>query len=405
MNWKRWIWVTLVLGGVVFAVMWGFRPQPKLVELAEAKRGPLRVAIEEEGRTRVTDRFVVSPPVGGYSRRLPLRVGDAVKQGQVLVQIEPLRAEALDPRTRAQAEARVAAAEAALRAAEERVAAARANASYWEGERARVESLHRTGDLAKRQVDHAVNEDQRARAALREAQQQTEAARAEVKAARAALQHTGSVKEESAEMIPVRAPVDGRILRIFRESEGVVTAGQPLVEIGNARFLEVEVELLSADAVRVEQGTRTILTRWGGDHPLDGVVRRIEPLGITKVSALGVEEQRVPVIVGITSPHALWSRLGAGYRVDAQFILWEESDVLQIPSSALFRYQDAWAVFLVTDGVARRTAVEIGRRNGLSAQVLSGLAEGDRVVAHPDSEIEDGTLIAASGSGQNSPVQ
>jgi HlyD family secretion protein len=178
-------------------------------------------------------------------------------------------------------------------------------------------------------------------------------------------------------------------MKLVQESEGVVQPGAAIIEIGNTRSLEVEVEVLSADAVKIAPGMRVLFERWGGDQPLEGRVRRVEPVAFTKISALGVEEQRVLAIVDITSPAEVWQRLGTGYRVEAVFILWESGQVLQVPASALFRYGQGWAVFVVDQGIARRRAVEIGRRNGPSAEVVSGLSEGDRVITHPDETVED----------------
>jgi HlyD family secretion protein len=193
--------------------------------------------------------------------------------------------------------------------------------------------------------------------------------------------------------VAVRAPTAGRVLKRFRESEGVVNAGESLVEMGSPRTLEVEVEALSSDAVRLTPGTRVLFERWGGDYPLEGIVRTVEPFGFTTISALGVEEQRVLVIVDFTSPREQWERLGDGYRVEAVFILWEGEQVLQVPSSALFRFGDGWAVFAIAEGKAARRGVEVGHRSGLTAEIVSGLNEGQRVITHPSNDIEDGTEV------------
>jgi HlyD family secretion protein len=391
LRWKRWLFIGAVLAVVALAVIYGFRPQPALVEAEAVKRGPMQVTIEEEGKTRVSDRYVVSAPLAGYAHRIVLKEGDAVTQGQVITQLEPLSAPSLDPRSRAQTEAQVAAAEASVAAARERVRAALSDMRYQEAELARVEKLMKSGDVARDRYDRTVLDERRARAALNEAEQQVEAAEARVKAERAALQVSASVR--TGERIPVRAPVGGRVLKVVRESEGVVTPGEPLLELGSVRSLEVVVDLLSADAVRVAPGTRAILTRWGGDHPLEARVRKIEPLAFTKISALGVEEQRVPVVLNITSPQEEWSRLGAGYRVEAAFVLWESPDVLQVPASALFRQGDGWAVFAIEHGKAQRKSVQVGHRNGLVAEVLSGLSGNERVITHPDSSVTEGKHV------------
>jgi HlyD family secretion protein len=224
---------------------------------------------------------------------------------------------------------------------------------------------------------------------------QVDSARAEVDAASATLRPATEAQSANRETIPVIVPAGGRVIRVIQESEGVVSPGTPLIEIGDANAIEVEVEVLSPDAVQMAPGTRVLLTGWGGGEALEARVRVIEPGGFTKVSALGVDEQRVRVIADITSPEEDWKKLGDGYRVEASFILWEGEQVLQVPSNVLFRYQDGWAVFVIDGGVARRKMVEVGHRNGLAAEILAGLTEGEMVVAHPDETVEDRKLVEA----------
>jgi len=394
MHWRRWIVIGALVAGVLWLIWYGYRPQPLLVDALPVTRGPLRVSIREEGRTRVRERYLVSAPVSGYARRLPFKAGDRVRAGQVLLEIEPPKPPVFDLRTRAELEARVQAAEAAVREAEERARAAGVDAGFWEGELARAKRLLETGDIPRNRYEEVLAQFRRAEAALASAQETVERARAELQAARAALQVRATAgANPGPEIVPVLAPAAGRVLKLYRESEGVVTAGQPLVEIGDARLLEVEVEVLSEDAVRIEPGMKVLLENWGGEQPLEGRVRIVEPRAFTKVSALGIEEQRVLVIVDITSPWELWRRLGDGYRVEASFILWEADDVLQVPASSLFRYGDRWAVFLVVHGLAHRRIVRVGQRNGLQAQILEGLKEGDLVITHPDESIEDGVPV------------
>ncbi len=394
MHWKRWFLIGLLAAGVVLLIAWGYRPRPVLVEADQVRRGTLRVSVVEEGKTRVSDRFVVSAPVAGYMRRISWKVGDAVSRDRPLVEIEPLRPQTLDARSRAEAEARVAAAEAAWRRAQEQLAAAGADAAYWEAELARVRTLVSTGDVPKDRLERTLTESRRAEAARRAAEHAVELAASELEVARAALKYSAaSAAVSGGELVTVAAPVSGRILKVIRESEGVVRPGDPLLEIGNARSLEVEVEVLSDDAVKIAPGMRVIFERWGGPEPLEGRVRRVEPHAFTKISALGVEEQRVRVISDITSPPEKWERLGDGYRVEATFILWEGRDLLVAPASALFRHDDGWAVFVIEQGVARRRAIQIGHRNGLQAEILAGLREGETVITHPDSSIEEGTLV------------
>jgi HlyD family secretion protein len=394
--WRRHIAVSLGLTIIAVIIGLGFVPRPVLVTTVPAQRGPLQVTVEEEGRTRVIDRFVISAPVAGFSRRIELKVGDPVQQGQVLAWLEPLRAQVLDPRSRAEAESRAAAARAALQSAEESVQAADADARYAAAELERLERLYETRIISFEALQQAQTSARRTQANLQSARFNVQVARYELQAAEAALRFSAAEREngvDAPETVAVRAPVGGRVLKIIHESEGVVQSGQALLELGDPRSLEVEVDVLSRDAVRIEPGTRVLLDRWGGAGLLEGAVRTVEPVGFTKVSALGVEEQRVLVIVDISSPPELWERLGDGYRVEAAFVLWEQDDVLQVPSSALFRHGGGWALFVVEDDRARLREVEIGRRSGLAAQILSGIDEGSIVVAHPGDAVSDRTRV------------
>lgn len=393
MQLKRNIAIIILLMAVAGAVVYGFMPRAVAVDTAVVKRGPLTVSVDEEGKTRVIDRFVVSSPVAGFARRIEFDVGDPVKKGQTLVLLEPRRSEVLDPRSKAEAEARVKAARAALSAAKENARVAKADADYSAGELKRIERLHNDGYATQERLDRTVAEAGRTSAALRSAEFNVKVASFELDAARTALKYSGAVRPEANGPVAITSPVGGHVLRVVRKSEGVVATGTELIEIGDPRALEVEVDVLSADAIRIRPGTRVVFTRWGGDEPLEGRVRLVEPAGFTKVSALGVEEQRVLVIVEITSPPKLWERLGDGYRVEASFILWEGADVLQVPTSALFRYKEGWAVFVKEGHRARRRTVEIGHRNGLLGEVLKGATEGEFVITHPDDSIDDGTKV------------
>lgn len=394
MSWSRWL--TWLAGGalVIVAIVWGFMPRPVLVEAAPVTRGPLEVTIREEGKTRVAERYVISAPVPAYARRLELEVGDEVLEGEVLLRLDPLRSRVLDPRSRAEALSRVNAAEATLEAAREQVEVAEADAGYAASELERIRTLYERGGMSRDMLERAEAEARRARARLEAARRAVDVAGHELEAARTALRYSAAEGDgPPAETVPLRSPVDGKVLRVIHESEGVVGSGEPLVEVGNPDALEVEVEVLSSDAVRIAPGMQVRFERWGGDHELEGVVRTVEPVGFTEISALGVEEQRVLVIADLTSPPEGWRRLGDGYRVEAVFLLWVGEDVLQIPSSALFRHQGDWAVFTADGDTARLRAVELGRRSGLAAEIVSGLSEGDLVITHPDDSIEDGTGI------------
>lgn len=383
--------VALLLAGVIAL---GFRPQPVSVDITEVRTGPLRVTVEEEGRTRVIDRYVISAPVSGYLQRIELDVGATIAAGQPVALLEPLRADVLDPRRRAEAESRVAAARAAVKAAEQRSGAAQAEADYAAAEEQRLGELYRKRTVSLDAYQQADAAARRTRAALQSARFQVDVARAELKAAEATLA-SYAAGGPMPERVVITAPVAGQVLKRFRESEGVVPAGEALLEVGDPLTLEVEVDVLSRDAVRIAPGMPVRLERWGGAAPLDGVVRTVEPVGFTKISALGVEEQRVLVIADITSPREAWRRLGDGYRVEAVFILWQGDDVLQVPSSALFRSGADWALFVVEDGRAVTRRVELGHEGEINVEIRAGVRAGEQVIAHPGDAVSDGVRVRA----------
>ncbi|MDH3671914.1 MAG: efflux RND transporter periplasmic adaptor subunit [Gammaproteobacteria bacterium] len=394
MNRARRFGLIVLLVLVVLAIGYGFWPKPILIDAVQVTRGPLTVTVEEEGKTRVIDRFVISTPVAGFARRVELDIGDSVMRGQVLVELEPLPSTVLDPRSRAEAQARVAAAQASLLAAEQTGKAAEAEANYAAAELERVRLLYEADNASREELDQAVSRAQQMKANRRSSKFAVQVARFELEAARTTLRHSAARHTgKPAEKVAISAPVNGHVLKIHRESEGVVEAGHALLEIGDPRALEVEIDVLSADAVRIKAGTRVLFKHWGGSAPLTGRVRVVEPVGFTKISALGVEEQRVLVIADITSQPEAWEPLGDGYRVEASFILWEGKDVLQVPASALSRHAEGWAVLVIKGRKARRQSVAVGRRNGLAAEILSGLSVSEMVVAHPGHSIDDGTRV------------
>lgn len=398
MKWRGRVAYLLLALALAAAIGYGFMPRPLAVELAPARKGELAVTVDEEGRTRVRERYLVAAPVAGQARRISLKVGDAVAAGQVLAWIDPAPAASLDPRSRAQAAAQVEVARAALRAAAETARGAAAEAKLAEQELTRAEALAREHFLSQAAVDQARARHQAGQASRQAAEYAVTVARHQVEVARAALLQAATLaKGGPAETLRVTAPVAGQVLSVPRESEGAVQPGQALLEIGNPRALEVVVEVLSTAAVKLVVGAQVLLDRWGGEHPLEGRVRVVEPTGFTKVSALGVEEQRVRAIVDITSPPEQWRALGDGYRVEASFVLWRGDDLLLVPTSALFRHGDGWALFVAEADRARLTPVKIGQRNGISAQVLDGLRVGARVVAYPDDKIADGVRVKARG--------
>ena len=393
---RRKLLVVGIIVVVVSATVYGFLPKPVEVDLVAVSRGPLQVTIEEEGRTRLKDRFVISAPTAGYLRRIEAKVGDPVRNGQTVATLEPVRSQALDPRRRAETEAAVLAAQAGLAAAMEKAKVAQTDADYIEKRGARFANLYAKGSVAKDQLDQIQADLKKAKAAQDAAKAAVDGARAELERVKSTLQSFPAAGREGGQgAMTVASPVGGAVLRVYRESEGAVGVGDPLMEIGNTKSLEVRVEVLSADAVKIGKGTPVLFKRWGGEGTLTGVVRLVEPAGFTKVSSLGVEEQRVLVIADITAPPERWRSLGDGYRLEAHFVIWEGKDVLQIPAGALFRSGKEWAVFVAENGKANLRRVEVGQRNGLTAQILSGLKEGDRVITHPDDAVSDGVQIRA----------
>ncbi|WP_152521645.1 efflux RND transporter periplasmic adaptor subunit [Marinimicrobium sp. LS-A18] len=378
---------------VIVVMIISFRDPPALVDSAQVIRGPFRITVEEEGRTRLPDRFEVSAPVAGYLNRVLLEPGDEVAQGDTLFTLNPAPADALDARTGAQARAALARAESALAAAESAVEVQRAQAELADRELVRVQRLVDQGHLSREALDRALAEARSASARLRTAQFQVDVARHERENAEAALTISGG--EVRSEPLKVTAPTEGVVLTRERQSAGRVQPGEPILTLGDLSSLQVEVDLLSPDAVRLSPGMRVELERWGGDEVLPGRVRRIEPAGFTHISALGVEEQRVWVIVDFDAQRERWKDLGDGYRVEARFILWEGDDVLQVPASALFREEERWAVYVIEDGEAVRRTVTPGRRSGLLTEIEDGLEPGERVILHPGQDIEPGRRVEA----------
>ncbi len=391
---RRKILIMTVAAVVVLGLVYGFLPKPVAVDMTVAKRGPLLVTVEEEGRTRVKDRFVISAPVAGYLKRIELEVGNTVRRGQRVAVLEPLRSTVLDPRSRAEAEAVVASAKANLNAAKEKARAAAADAVYARERNIRMKKLSEGGFIAKDDLEQSDAEAKKAEATQLSAEAAVTAAQSDLARAESTLRYSAAERTGGTDKtVKVTAPVSGRVLKLHRESEGVVNSGDPLIDIGNPRSLEVKSEVLSADAVKIRTGTPVIFERWGGVEPLKGRVRVVEPAGFTKVSSLGVEEQRVLVIADFTSSGAVWEGLGDGYRLDASFIIWEGTDVLQVPASTLFRSGDKWGLFCIENRRARLRMVEVGHRNGLSAEITGGLKEGEAVVSHPDDTVKDGVRV------------
>lgn len=396
---RRLAFWTPIVAAVGVGVFLLFQPKPVPVDLAPVERGELRITVGDEGTTRVRDVFAISAPVSGRQRRIEFEVGDEVTAGETVVaSIEPTDPGFLDVRSEAQAQAAVRAAEAALGLARAELRRAETELEFARTELNRAQRLSRSS-ISESAFDESRRRYETQQSLVEEARAQVKIRESQLEQAKAQLMPSSSAaaQREPCDCIDVRSPVSGTILRIVRKSEGVVAAGEPLVEIGDPRDLEIVVDLLSSDAVRVEPGQRVLIDSWGGDHVLEGTVKRVEPFGFTKVSALGIEEQRVNVIVDIAEPKDRWSRLGHGYRVEAGIVLWEASDVLKIPLAALFRDAGEWTVFVADDDIASRRRVSVGRLNDLEAEIVEGLEAGEMIVLHPGERIEDGTLITPRG--------
>lgn len=387
-------WALAGLGAVALAIALALalRPTPVPVDVATVSHGPMQVTVDEDGRSRVKDRYVVSAPVAGTLARIELHAGDSVRRGDLVARLVPVSSPLLDPRSTAEAEARVAGAAAALKQASTVVQRARASEEFARREAERQRKLVQAGAAAAQLLEQA-ELDVRLRAEERASAEFGErVAASELRLARTALLSLRGGKLPAGRF-DVTSPVDGRVLGVMQESEGVVQQGTPLLEIGDPRALEVVVDVLTSDAVAIRPGASVRIERWGGDSALRGRVHRVEPSAFTRISSLGVEEQRVNVIVDLDEPPEQLRALGDGYRVEASILTWESPDVLQVPEGAVFRAGEGWAVYVVEGGTARLRPVRLGRRNGEQAEILEGLHQGERVVVYPGDSVLDGTRV------------
>ena len=391
----------LFIGGALLLLLlaWAFWPRPEPVDMALVERAPLAVTLDEEGETRVRDRFVVSAPLAGRVLRIELEPGDPVVADEtVLATFQPQTPTLLDARSRAEAEAGARAARATLERARADRDRAQAELEFADADVERFRRLAADRIVSDEELESAELAARSRKEALEAAEFATQTARYQLEVARARLLEGSAVggnphPESTGSPISLRSPVDGVVLKRLRESEAVVPAGEPLLEVGQAAELEIVADYLSADAVKIRPGNRVLIEEWGGERALEGIVRRVEPSGFMKISALGVEEQRVNVVVDFVDPPEARPGLADGFRVELRVVLWEGEDVLQVPTGSLFRSGDDWAVFAVESGRARLRTVEIGRQGGLVAEVLSGLDEGDRVLLHPGDSIEEGLRV------------
>ncbi len=382
----------LVLG-VIALIGYGLRPKPVEVELGEIKRGPLTVNVVEEGKTRVRHRYVVSAPVSGQMKRVTLRAGDAVKAGETIITtIEPALSPLLDTRAKAQAEARVKVAEAVCLRADETLRIARTAEKFATSNWGRVQALNEKGSISVTDRENAERDAAMKQQEVRAAEFAVKVADFELQQAKAALLQLESPASVGS-TLEVRAPISGRVLRVQQESAMVVNSGAALVEIGDPSDIEIEAEILSRDAVAIKEKSPVSVEQWGQPEALRAEVRRVEPAAFTKISALGVEEQRVLVRSDLINPPPAAQALGDRYRVEVRIAIWHSDDVLLIPAGALFREGSEWKTFVFRDGKAMATPVEIGHTDGRVSEVLQGIAIGDRVLLHPPDTVKDGVQV------------
>ena len=394
-TWQR--FVPYAIGAAVaLALVAALLPKPLEVEAAPVSVGPLTVSVLEEGKTRIRHRYNVSPPVMGYLQRVELRAGDRIEAGKTIVAtIQPQPASFLDPRTRAEAEARVKGAEAAKMQRETQIERARVALDWTEKELARAKDLKKSGAISATDFDRAQNQLEAMTRELHTAEFALQVAEFERAQAEAALMQAKNPNAESAEPLTIVAPVTGFVLNVFEESARIVPAGTPIMEVGDPTDLEAEIELLSSDAVGVQPGAEVSIEQWGGDAPLRGKVALVEPGGYTKISALGVEEQRVKVRVNFIELFPPQRAMGDRFRVEARIVTWRGERVLQVPTGALFRRGGDWMTFVLDGGKARLAKVEIAHNNGVAAEVRGGLVEGQRVIVHPPDAVSDGATVRA----------
>lgn len=385
-KWFRWVLLVIVVGGLIAVSM---IPSPVPVDVAAVSSGEMVVAVESEGVTRVRDLYVVAAPVAGRLKRIDLDEGDVIREGTEITRIFPAP---MGPAGQAELEARIESIEASGKSAEANLQSLVSQREQAKKDLSRTRELFDQGAVARRELDQAelavnnLNDQvEAARYAIRSTEAQVEAA----KAGRVAY------GEKDVSPVTISSPASGTVLRVMERSERIVAPGTPLVAVGDPKGLEIVVDVLSTDAVKIEAGARMIIEGWGGDENLEGIVRYVEPSAHTKYSALGIEEQRVNV-VGLFSSYP--DRLGDGYRVVARIVTWESPSVMQVEGSALFRDGEGWAVFVVDEGVARKRSVRVGHRNSFQAEVLEGLKEGEQVILHPSNQIEDGAQVEARGT-------
>lgn len=376
-----WALALLVAAGVASA----FRPKPVPVQVATATMGPLQQTVDEEGKTRMHDHFILAAGIAGKLRRIELHAGDSVRAGQIITWIDPTP---LEPRQTAVLEARLASAQATQKQAQADVGAAQAENDQAVLDLERTKKLFDQGVASREAYDNAANRAAAAEKRLESAKSRMQAAAYQVAEVHAAL--TTQLGAQAAAPEPVRSPIAGRVLKLLEQSERVVTQGTPILDIGYTPRLEVVADFLTQDAVKISPLMDATIENWGGDKPLQARVRMVEPGGFTKISALGVEEQRANVVLDLLDNP---KKLADAYRVEVRVVIWANGNVLKVPSSALSRAGQEWAVFKVQNGRARRTVLQLGHRGAFETEVLNGLKPGDVVIVHPGTEVDDGVSV------------
>lgn len=396
MQWRPWMWPAGLAALVVLGLAFSFWPRAVAVDVAEVAAGPMMTAIRDDGITRVREVYVLSAPVAGKLLRVDAHAGDFIAARKTVVAtIEPADPSFLDTRSRRQMELTVAAARAARDLAQANVRGREAERNLAARERDRARELLARGVVSRARLDTAEASLAALDATLETARAALRQRTFEIATAEAALVAPGAGPSGDGKgcCIQLRAPVDGQVLRVLQENESIVQPGQPIAEVGDPAQLEIVVDLLSSEAVQVAENDEVLITQWGGEGALQGRVRRIEPFGQQKVSALGIEERRVNVLIDIVSPREAWQRLGHGFQLEAAIVRWRADKALQVPVGALFRQGEDWAVYRIADGRARLTTVVTGHMNDATAEITQGLKPGDRVILHPGETINDGGKV------------
>lgn len=399
--------IVIVVLGIAALLAYGFREVPVEVDVVAVERGSFDITINDDGVTRIREKYVVSAPVAGKLHRIELDPGDEVDQGEtILARLDPADPTLLDARAKAQAEARVRSATASRELANVRFERSQEALKLTQRDLSRAKALHAKKAAPRRDLDRAQQEFEMAQADVRSAQFSVKVADFEAELAKAALIRAKASEER--ELAPgqslgdimaalsIKSPVSGRVLQVFNEDAGIVSQGTQLVELGDPRDLEMRIDVLSSEAVRIKPGCKVFVDHWGGEEPLEGIVRTVEPSAFIKVSALGVEEHRVNVIADFRGLLDCCHSLGDGFRIETRIVVDSVSDALVVPAGVLFRNGDGWAAYRITDGTAELCPVTIGKTNGLKTEVLEGLTEGDQLVLHPTDSVQDSVGVIAS---------